>query len=84
MRYANTQVMISKIVKYMLYAFHLWDRHRYTKKMATNPSKFQASNITSYAMAYYVIQEHNDHDEDPVINIPSLFNKSNKSPHFKK
>ena len=61
-----------------LYAFSIWERHRYGRNPATAPANILVSNITTYITAYRNIQGKNDYNKEPVIKMPSHYNKNNK------
>ena len=48
LRYRDPLVVITAIMEYNLYAFHIWTRHRSMRGLVIDLAKFQVGNITAY------------------------------------
>ena len=82
MRYRDPLVVITAIMEYNLYAFHIWTRHRSMRGLVIDLAKFQVVNITAYITYYLDTQERKYWDKDLIVKTPSPFGKSHKWAQF--
>ena len=73
MRDSDTLVAISELAEYKIYYLNILSRPRYIRNLSIDLVNFQATNITSYVMAYSDIHELKEHYETSVVNMPSPF-----------